>query len=314
MPLESATAAMLAAAAEAGAPALSDLSPAQAREMYRMMQPPADDIAVGNVEDRLIAGPAGDLPIRIYHPEGSGPFPVHLHFHGGGWVIGDLDTHDADCRELCRAAGVIVIAVDYRLAPEHPYPAAVEDCLAAAGWAAAEAQAIGGRSGPISVGGDSAGGNLAAVVSRLARDAGARDAGPPQINFQLLLYPVTDAAMDTTSYAENSDGYMLTRQSMTWFWECYCKDPDRRLEPDASPLRAADLSGLPAACIMTAEFDPLRDEGEAYAKRLQEAGVPVTCQRYDGLIHGFFSQLRLVPAARPALDAAAQALRDAHGL
>lgn len=308
MPLEATTAALLAAAAEAGAPPLSDLSPAQAREMYRMMQPPADDITVGKVENRRIPGPAGDIPIRIYHPEGSGPFPIHLHYHGGGWVIGDLDTHDADCREVCRRAGVIVIAVDYRLAPEHPYPAAVEDCFAAAQWAAANAAAIGGHGGPVSVGGDSAGGNLAAVVSRLARDAGA-----PEINFQLLIYPVTDAAMDTASYTENSDGYMLTRQSMNWFWESYCSDPARRLEPDASPLRAADLAGLPPAHVMTAEFDPLRDEGEAYARRLQEAGVAVTCERYDGLIHGFFSQARMVPAAQPALDAAAKVLRDAHG-
>lgn len=309
MPLEATTAAMLAAAAEAGAPRLSDLSPVQAREMYRMMQPPADDITVGQVEDQLIPGPAGDIPIRIYHPESGGPHAVHLHYHGGGWVIGDLETHDADCREICRAAGVIVIAVDYRLAPEHLYPAAVEDCYAAAQWAAANAESIGGSSGPISVGGDSAGGNLAAVVSRIARDAGA-----PQINFQLLLYPVTDAAMDTASYAENRDGYLLTEQSMKWFWECYCPDPERRLEPDASPLHARDLSGLPAALVMTAEFDPLRDEGEAYAKRLQEAGVTVTCERYDGLIHGFFSQARMVPAARPALDAAVKALRAAHGL
>lgn len=309
MPLEATTAAMLAAAAEAGAPPLSELSPSQAREMYRMMQPPADDITVGKVEDRRIAGPAGDIPIRIYRPEGSGPFPIHLHYHGGGWVIGDLETHDADCREICRTAEVIVIAVDYRLAPEHPYPAAVEDCLAAAQWAAKNANTIDGRDGPISVGGDSAGGNLAAVVSRIARDTGA-----PQINFQLLIYPVTDAAMDTVSFVENREGYMLTEQSMTWFWESYCADPERRLEPDASPLRAADLSGLPPAHVMTAEFDPLRDEGEAYAKRLQDAGVAVTCERYDGLIHGFFSQARMVPAARPALTAAAKALRAAHGI
>ncbi len=309
MPLEAATAAMLAAAAEAGAPPLSELSPQQAREMYRMMQPPADDITVGSVENRHIPGPAGEIPIRIYRPEGSGPFPIHLHYHGGGWVIGDLDTHDADCREICRQAGVVVIAVDYRLAPEHPYPAAVQDCLAAAKWAAENAADIGGLNGPVSVGGDSAGGNLAAVVSRLARDAGA-----PRINFQLLIYPVTDAAMATPSYEENSDGYMLTRQSMTWFWESYCNDSARRMEPDASPLRAADLSGLPPAHVMTAEFDPLRDEGEAYAKRLQEAGVAVTCERYDGLIHGFFSQARMVPAAQPALQAAAKVLRAAHGI
>ncbi|TVS15831.1 MAG: alpha/beta hydrolase [Gammaproteobacteria bacterium] len=307
MPLEPATAALLNQLAEAGGPTIDQLTPAEGRAMYRMMQPPGDDIAVGGVENRQISGPGASIPIRIYRPQGSGPFPVHVHFHGGGWVIGDLETHDADCRQLCQLADVIVVAVDYRLAPEHRYPAAVEDCYAATVWAAAHGGEFGGREGPVSVGGDSAGGNLAAVVSRLARDRNG-----PGINLQLLLYPVVDAAMDTPSYTENGDGYMLTRQGMEWFWTQYCPDPAQRLEPDASPLRASDLSGLPPALVMTAEFDPLRDEGESYAQRLTEAGVEVTCERYAGLIHGFFSQARNIPAARPALEAAAAAIRAAH--
>lgn len=309
MPLEPATAALLDQLAEAGGPTLDQLSPAEGRAVYRMMQPPADDILVGAIEDRRIPGPEGEIPVRIYRPEGAGPFPVHVHFHGGGWVIGDLETHDADCRQLCRLAGVIVIAVDYRLAPEHRYPAAVDDCYAATVWAAANAEGFGGIPGAVTVGGDSAGGNLAAVVSRLARDRKG-----PDIRLQLLIYPVADAAMDTPSYTENGEGYMLTLQGMTWFWQQYCPDAARRLEPDASPLRAENLSGLPPALVMTAEFDPLRDEGEAYARRLEEAGVPVTCKRYDGLIHGFFSQARMIPAAQPALEQAAAALRTAHGV
>lgn len=308
MPLEPATAALLEQLAAAGGPTMEELGPQGAREMYRAMQPPADDIVVGSIEDRTVPGPAGEIPVRIYRPEGEGPFPVHVHYHGGGWVIGDLETHDADCRELCRQAGVLVVAVDYRLAPEHAYPAAADDCYAATRWVAEHAPELGGREGPVSVGGDSAGGNLAAVVALMARDRGG-----PEINFQLLIYPVTDAAMDTPSHEENAEGYMLTREGMTWFWNLYCPQPAQRSEPHASPLRASDLSGLPAALVMTAEFDPLRDEGEAYARRLQEAGANVTCQRYDGLIHGFFSQARMIPAAQPAVVTAAEALRKAHG-
>ena len=307
MPLEPATAALLEQLAAAGGPTMEELGPEGAREMYRAMQPPADDIVVGATEDRSIPGPDGEIPVRIYRPDGDGPFPVHVHYHGGGWVIGDLETHDADCRELCRLAQVVVVAVDYRLAPEHPYPAAVDDCYAATRWASEHAEDIGGRPGAVSVGGDSAGGNLAAVVSQMARARGG-----PDINFQLLIYPVTDAAMDTPSHDENAEGYMLTREGMQWFWNLYCPDPGRRKEPFASPLRADDLSDLPPALVMTAEFDPLRDEGEAYARRLHEAGVATQCERYDGLIHGFFSQARMIPAARPAVEAAATALRNAH--
>ncbi|HSG89540.1 MAG TPA: alpha/beta hydrolase [Pseudomonadales bacterium] len=308
MPLEPVTAELLEQMAAAGAPPMSEMPAAAAREMYRAMQPPAPEIEVGAVEDRVVPTPSGDVPVRIYRPAGTGPFPLHVHYHGGGWVIGDLDTHDADCRELCRGAGCVVVAVDYRLAPEHRFPAAPEDCYAATCWAAEHAADLGARPGPISVGGDSAGGNLAAVVSLMARDRGG-----PQIALQLLIYPVTDAAMDTVSYRDNADGYLLSADSMSWFWDHYCPDASLRLDPLASPLHAPDLSGLPPALVMTAEFDPLRDEGEAYAERLRAAGVRVDVRRFDGLIHGFFSQARMIPAARAGVDAAVAALVAAHG-
>lgn len=306
MPLEATTEALLAQMAEADAPPMTDLPPPAAREMYRAMQPPAPEIEVAGVEDRGIPGPDGEIGIRVYRPAGDGPFPLHVFFHGGGWVIGDLDTHDADCRELCAGAGCVVVAVDYRLAPEHPFPAAPEDCYAATCWAAEHAAELGAKPGPISVGGDSAGGNLAAVVSLLARDRGG-----PEIALQLLVYPVTDAAMDTTSFRTNADGYMLTAEGMRWFWDHYCPVAERE-DPRASPLRAASLEGLPPALVMTAEFDPLCDEGEAYARALQAAGVTVDLRRYDGLIHGFFSMARMIPAARTGVEAACAALKAAH--
>lgn len=308
MPLEQVTEALLAQLAEAGGPPMSEQTPAEAREMYRAMQPPAPEIEVGSVEDRRIPGPDGEIAVRIYRPAGDGPFPLHVHYHGGGWVIGDLDTHDADCRELCAGAGCVVVAVDYRLAPEHPFPAAPEDCYAATCWAAEHAGEIGARPGPVSVGGDSAGGNLAAVVSLMARDRGG-----PEIALQLLIYPVTDAAMDTGSYTENGDGYLLTSDSMRWFWDLYCPDAAQRSDFRASPSRAQSLADLPPALVMTAEFDPLRDEGEDYAARLRSAGGLVEVRRFDGLIHGFFSQARMIPAARAGVDAAVAALRAAHG-
>jgi len=305
MPLETTTRALLEQLEAQGGPPLSELTPDQAREVFRAVQPPAPDIPVGAVRDASIPGPGGDIPVRLYRPDGEGPLPLLVHYHGGGWVIGDLGTHEADCRELCRLAGCAVLSVDYRLAPEHPYPAAAEDAYAALEWAAAHAAELEADRDRIAVGGDSAGGNLAAVAALMARDrGGARPC------FQLLVYPVTDAAQDTASYAENGDGYLLTRDSMAWFWQHYCPDPGLRREPYASPLRAEDFSGLPAL-VMTAEFDPLRDEGEAYAARLQAAGVPAEVERYPGMIHGFFSLARQIPAARPALERAAHALRSA---
>jgi acetyl esterase len=255
----------------------------------------------------MIEGPAGAIPVRIYRPSAV-PAPVHVHFHGGGWVIGDLDTHDRDCREICVGADCIVVAVDYRLAPEYIFPAAPEDCYASLCWAAANLDNLGALPGPVSVGGDSAGGNLAAAVALMARDRNG-----PAIAMQLLIYPVTDAKMESQSYRDNADGYLLSRTMMSWFWDHYCPDLALRADPLASPITAEDLSGLPPALVMTAEFDPLRDEGEAYAERLMAAGVDVEVRRFDGLVHGFFSQAGIIEAAREGVDLAVKALRKAHG-
>jgi acetyl esterase len=262
---------------------------------------------VAKVEDRMVPGPKGEIPVRIYTPEGAGPFPILVYFHGGGWTIGSLDTHDGSCRQLCNAAGCVVVSVDYRLAPEHPYPAAADDAYAATRWVAANARALGGDAKRIAVGGDSAGGNLAAVVSLMARDSG----GPPLV-FQLLVYPVTDApTANHPSYRENAEGYFLTRDMMFWFWNHYCGKGLDPADPYACPLNAKDLRGLPPAYVVTAEFDPLRDEGEAYAAKLSEAGVPTTLKRYAGMIHGFFGMSALLTQARVATREAAEALRAA---
>ena len=264
---------------------------------------------VAKVEDRGVPGPKGEVPVRIYTPEGGdGPFPILVYFHGGGWTIGDLETHDGVCRQLCNAVGCVVVSVDYRLAPEHPYPAAADDSYTATRWVAANARALGGDAKRIAVGGDSAGGNLAAVVSLMARDRG----GPPLV-FQLLVYPAVDMpTANHPSYRENAEGYFLTRDMMFWFWGHYCgaAGPDAT-DPYACPLNAKDLRGLPPAYVVTAEFDPLRDEGEAYAAKLREAGVPTTLKRYAGMIHGFFGMSALLTQARVATREAADALRAA---
>ena len=264
--------------------------------------------AVARVEDRRVPGSVGEIPVRIYTPEGSAPFPVLVYFHGGGWVIGNLDTHDAVCRLLANRAGCLVVSVDYRLAPEDPYPAAAEDAYAATRWVAAHAATLGGDAGRIAVGGDSAGGNLTAVVALMARDRG----GPPLVH-QLLVYPVTDAPGDNASYRDNGAGYLLTAEMMRWFWGHYTAGETSRRDAFLSPLHARDLRGLPPALVITAEFDPLRDEGEAYAERLRAAGVAVRCSRYPGMIHGFFGMTALLDRAREAIDEAASALRAAFG-
>lgn len=294
MPLAPEYQAMLAQAAAQAAPPLSSLPAAAGREMYRMMRPANPALAVGRVEDRQIPGPHGTLAVRIYHPEGAGPFPILVNFHGGGWVIGDLDTADAFARDFCQRAACIVISVDYRMAPEHLFPAAVDDCLAATRWAASEARALNGN-GRLAVGGESAGGNLAAVVSQLARDA-----GEPRIDLQLLLYPVTDADLNRASYQENGKGYLLERDTMQWFWDTYCPDAEQRLDPRASPIRATNLANLPPALVVTAEFDPLRDEGEAYGRALAAAGNRVEIKRFDGLVHDFCATAQVFESSRTA--------------
>ena len=289
--------------AASGMPPLETLPLAQARAMFEaIFLPQSEKLALARVEDRRIPGPAGEIPVRIYTPEGQGPLPVLVFFHGGGWVVGNLETHDDICRVLARAVPALVVSVDYRLAPEHPFPAGVEDSYAALCWVAENAAAIGGDPTRLAVGGDSAGGNLAAVVSLLARDRGG-----PKLAHQLLVYPATELGGDTVSIRENGSGYLLTHDAMVWFYNHYISAQERLL-PHASPLLAPDLGGLPPATVIPAEFDPLRDEGEASAARLRESGVPVELTRYDGMIHGFFTML-MFRQAQEAIESATSALR-----
>ena len=306
MPLLSEYRTLLDQLVEADAPPLTEMPIEAARAMFRVAQPTRPDIAVGNVIDRRIEGRNGSIPIRIYSPNGSGPFPVAMMFHGGGWVIGDLETVDAQSRQVCNQVGCVVVAVDYRLAPEHRFPTAAEDCYDATEWTYENASEINAEPTRLAVAGDSAGGNLAAVVAQMARD---KD-GPP-IVFQLLVYPVTNGhVFETDSYRENSEGYMLTADSMHWFWDHYAEAGDRS-NPYASPLCSPDLSNLPPAFIQVAEFDPLRDEGLQYAEALIAAGVEARSQCYEGFIHGFFSHFDTVPPTRVAMDDACAALQDA---
>jgi acetyl esterase len=231
----------------------------------------------------------------VYRPEGEGPFPTVVFFHGGGWVIGDLDTHDNMARNVCRGARAVVIAVDYRLAPEHPFPAAAEDCVAAARWVAAHTAELGGDD-RLAVAGDSAGGNLAAVAAQ------ALHADGTPLVAQFLIYPAVDAEGEYPSRVENAKGYFLEQPTMDWFYGHYAGAWDDAKDPRLSPLHA-DLSGLPPAVIVTAEFDPLRDEGEAYGAALEKAGVSADVRRYDGMIHGFFDMGTISPAAQAAVDA-----------
>jgi acetyl esterase len=267
---------------------------------------PGEPEPVAHVENRRIPGPSGEIPVRLYRPESRDPLPVLVYFHGGGFVLCDLDTHDGPCRSLANAAGCAVVSVDYRLAPEHRFPAAPEDCYAATRWVAECGRELGVDPARIAVGGDSAGGNLTAVVAQMARDRRG-----PRLAFQLLVYPVADARFDTASYRDNAEGYFLTANMMKWFWRKYLADPADAENPYASPLRAKDLAGLPPGLCITAEFDPLRDEGEAYAARLREAGVRVATSRYDGMFHGFFGMGALIDQGRTAVAEAASALRKA---
>lgn len=306
MPLLTGYRALLDQIAEADAPPLPEMPIDAARAMFRVAQPTRPDIAVGNVNDRSISGRNGSIPIRIYTPKGSGPFPVTMMFHGGGWVIGDLETVDAQSRQVSNQVGCVVVAVDYRLAPEHRFPAAAEDCYDATIWAYENSTHLNADPTRLAVAGDSAGGNLAAVVAQMARD----QEGPPLV-FQLLVYPVTKGdEFKTDSYRDNAEGYMLTAESMHWFWNHYT-DASERSNPYASPLCASDLSNLPPALIQVAEFDPLRDEGIQYADALSAAGVDARSRCYDGFIHGFFSHFDTVPPTRVAMDDACTALRQA---
>jgi acetyl esterase len=307
MPLDPKVKELLDQLAASGMPPFETMSPPEARAaMVALAAMQGEPSPIAHVENRSIPGPAHDIPIRIYTPEAKVPQPALVYFHGGGWVIGSLETHDGICRALANTIPAIVVSVDYRLAPEHKFPAAVDDCYAATRWVAEHAASFGADPARLAVGGDSAGGNLAAVVALTARNRGA-----PRVVYQLLVYPVTDAAMDTPSYEQNKDGYLLTGPLMIWFWKHYLGNPTDRENALASPLRARDLRGLPPALVITAEFDPLRDEGERYAARLREAGVATKLTRYDGIIHGFFGMAAVLPQATLAIEEAAAALRGA---
>jgi acetyl esterase len=307
MPINPQVQALLDEFEKQGLPPFEQMGVTQARVValdFRGLQGEAEDIA--EVRDILVPGPAGQLPVRVYHPSPGKTLPLVIYFHGGGWVIGDLEIVDRPCRALANASQCVVASVNYRLSPETKFPGPVEDCYAATRWLAENTQAIGADSRFVAVAGDSAGGNLAAAVSLMARDRGG-----PAIAYQLLIYPVTAPAQGTqfASYRDNAEGYLLTRASMEWFWDHYLTSSDDGKNPYASPLLASDLSGLPPAMVITAEFDPLRDEGLAYAQRLRDAGVSVKSSHYDGMIHGFFWMAGALDRGRELMTEIASELR-----
>lgn len=311
MTLHAQARALLDRVAAAGYPPIQSYPAAVARTLFEKSSGVLDarGVPIGATEDRTIPGPGGPIPIRILTPAGAGPGPLPClaYFHGGGFVLGNPRTHDVSCRMLANASGCLVVSVDYRLAPDHKFPAAVEDCLATTQWVAANAGSLGADPVRLAVGGDSAGGNLAAVVAQLARNAG----GKPFIAYQLLIYPAVDAFAETESKRTLTDGYMLDRATIDWFNQCYVTEQEEWRDFRASPLRADDLSGLPPAYVITAGYDPLRDEGALYAAALARAGVPSTHVNYEGMIHGFVNMTGVMDQAREAIEAAASALKSA---
>lgn len=268
-------------------PPLPSLSPEAARAVVDAKVPEQDDPEpVGDVMELSIPGPAGDVPIRVYVPEGDGPHPALIYLHGGGWVVGDINMFDPTCRALANAADRMVISVEYRLAPEHPFPAPLKDAYAVAEWVAENAAAMTIDTDHVAIAGDSSGGQLAASVAQLARDRNG-----PEFDRQLLIYPATDYAFDTNSYKENGESGLLSRTDMEWFWDHYLQDEIDGRNPYASPLRATDFSELPPATVVTCGFDPLHDEGETYAEKLRAAGVDVVHLQYDDCVHGVIRML-----------------------
>jgi acetyl esterase len=308
MPLDHDAEILLKMIQEANRPTFESVGAVAARDLYmagrKALSP--DPMPIAETRDIAIPGPGGPIPARLYRSAKNGTLPVLVFLHGGGWVVGNIDSHEAMCRHLANRAECAVLSVDYRMGPEHKFPAAVEDCFAATVWTAGNAAALGVDPGRLAVGGDSAGGNLAAVVSLLARDKRA-----PRISCQILIYPATDAAMRHDSVARYAEGYVLTRATMRWFYEQYLRTPDDAADWRVSPLLAPDLSRLPPAYVLTAGYDPLCDEGDAYAARLAAAGVPVTHRRFPGQVHGFVTNGRVIRAAETALDEVAAALKSA---
>jgi acetyl esterase len=313
MPLDPQIEAILNLMQQAGGGQLSAGSPEQARAFFTMatvtMRDPSTLAPVKSTEDATIPGPGGDIPIRIYRPDVDGPVPTMAFFHGGGFVIGDIETHDDHARSICHDVGIVVVSVDYRLAPEHKFPAGFEDCLAATRWIADNVADLGGDPDKLLVGGDSAGGNLSAAVALATRESG------PKLAAQFLIYPGIDFDMDADypSRVANAEGYFLTAADMIWFGGHYLADDADRLDPRASTIKASSLAGAPPAVIGTAEFDPLRDEGEAYAKALADAGVEVRLQRYDGLVHGFYGMGPFCAAAAAAVADMNRSLKELLG-
>lgn len=298
----------------ANRPEYSTMTPAQARDLYKQTRgavtptPPE----VSEIDNIAAPGPHGPIPLRYYRPAGidrKAVLPVLVFFHGGGWVIGDLDTHDVVCRTLANEGRCAVVSVDYHMGPEAKFPAAVDDAYAATAWVAGEAKYLRIDPARLAVGGDSAGGNLAAVVCLVARERG----GVPRIAYQLLAYPATDMHMTTASHAKFGEGHLLTRDAMDWFQAQYLNGPADRTDWRASPLLAPSLKGLPPAYVMVAGNDPLRDEGEAYALALKKAGVPVAFREFEGQIHGFITLGKVVPQAGRAMAEMGVALRLAFG-
>lgn len=299
------------------APPLEQLSPENARNaptaadavmgvLAKQGKPAIEK--VGDISHQLIPGLDGDLLARVYQPQGQGPFPVLVYFHGGGWVIANLDTYDSSCRSLSNAANCIVVSVAYRQAPEHKFPAAAEDAYAATQWVIKNAAQLKGDPKRVAVGGESAGGNLAAVTCLMARD---RRGSMPV--YQMLIYPVVNYAFNTPSYQENANAKPLSKAGMQWFWSHYLNNESDGNNPYASPLRAENLKGLPPATVITADIDPLRSEGEAYAKRLQEAGSTVRATNYTNVTHEFFGMGAVVGKAKQAVGEAAAGLRSGFG-
>jgi len=280
-----------------------------ARALLAALPPAPSPFAAGDeiaaIEDRTIEGPGGPLSLRLYYPvQTAAPLPLTLYFHGGGFVFGSPALHDNVCRCLTKRASSLIVSVDYRLAPEYKFPAPLEDGWAALTWLRANGTSLGGDPTRIAVAGDSAGGNIAAVIAHKARDHSV------DLRHQLLLYPATDCAMDTPSYSENGNHYYLTREMMEWFWNQYLPNRDARQHPMAAPYKQNSLERVAPTTIVTAEFDPLRDEAEAYGVALMKMGVPVHFRRWLGQIHGFASMLGVLDAADEALSWAATSLRE----
>jgi acetyl esterase len=290
-----------------GAPPIHQMNPVDARRgdliLAAACQGNVPREQLGSIEDRSIPGPSGEIPVRIYRPKAGSPCGALIYLHGGGWVVGSIEGHDEVCRRLSNESGAVVVSVGYRLAPEHKFPAGLDDCYAAVNWVSANAAALAYPAGRVAVGGDSAGGNLAAAVALMARERGG-----PGLALQLLIYPSISASLDWPSVREFS-GYFVVTEDIRWFMNHYLRSPDDASNQYAFPMNAKDLRGLPPALVIVAEMDPLRDQGEAYATRLRGAGVPTTLSRYDGVTHVFVNMAPRLEAGRKAIKEAGTAIR-----